>query len=82
MTKLRLARFACSPITDIQPFRVEYRYLLHTSPAYCTFPMTRSVRYQPIITSLVPRPSFHGVPVRGPGNNSQRMRLIKTARYA
>ena len=32
--------------------------------------------------SLVPRPSFHGVPVRGPGNNGLRMRLIKTARYA
>ena len=32
--------------------------------------------------SLVPRPSYHGVPVRGPGNNSLRMRLIKTARYA
>ena len=23
-------------------------YLLHTSPAHCTFSMTRSVRYQPI----------------------------------
>ena len=33
-------------------------------------------------TSLVPRPSYHGVPVRGPGNNGLRMRLIKTARYA
>ena len=32
--------------------------------------------------SLVPRPSYHGVPIRGPGNNSLRMRLIKTARYA
>ena len=32
--------------------------------------------------SLVPRPSYHGVPVRGPGNNGLRMRLIKTARYA
>ena len=32
--------------------------------------------------SLVPRPSHHGVPVRGPGNNGLRMRLIKTARYA
>ena len=31
---------------------------------------------------LVPRPSYHGVPVRGPGNNGLRMRLIKTARYA
>ena len=30
-------------------------------------------------TSLVPRPSYHGVPVRGPGNNSRRMRLTKTA---
>ena len=27
-------------------------------------------------TSLVPRPSYHGVPVRGPGNNSLSMRLI------
>ena len=35
-----------------------------------------------IRASLVPRPSYHGVPVRGPGNNSLRMRLIKTARYA
>ena len=34
------------------------------------------------ITSLLPRPSYHGVPVRGPGNNGRRMRLIKTARYA
>ena len=33
-------------------------------------------------TSLVPRPSYHGVPVRGPGNSGLRMRLIKTARYA
>ena len=32
--------------------------------------------------SLVPRPSYHGVPVRGPGNSGLRMRLIKTARYA
>ena len=32
--------------------------------------------------SLVPRPSYHGVPDRGPGNNSLCMRLIKTARYA
>ena len=33
--------------------------------------------------SLVPRPSsYHGVPVRGPGNNGLRRRLIKTARYA
>ena len=24
----------------------------------------------------------HGVPVRGPGNNGLRMRLIKTAHYA
>ena len=32
--------------------------------------------------SLVSRPSYHGVPVRGPGNNGLRMRLIKTARYA
>ena len=31
-------------------------------------------------SSLVPRPSIQGVPVRGPGNNSLRMRLIKTAR--
>ena len=36
----------------------------------------------PLISSLVPRPSYHGVPVRGPGNNGRRMRLIKTARYA
>ena len=35
-----------------------------------------------LTTSLVPRPSYHTVPVRGPGNNSLRMRLIKTARYA
>ena len=28
--------------------------------------------------SLVPRPSYHGVPVRGPGNSGLRMRLIKT----
>ena len=34
------------------------------------------------LTSLVPRPSYHGVPVRGPGNSGLRMRLIKTARYA
>ena len=27
--------------------------------------------------SLVPRPSYHGVPVRGPGNNSLRMRLTR-----
>ena len=33
-------------------------------------------------TSLVPRPSYHGVPVRGPGNSGLRMRLIMTARYA
>ena len=33
-------------------------------------------------SSLVPRPSYHGVPVRGPGNNGLRMRPIKTARYA
>ena len=33
-------------------------------------------------TSLVPRPSYQGVPVRGPGNNGPPMRLIKTARYA
>ena len=32
--------------------------------------------------SLVPRPSYHGVPVRGPGSSGLRMRLIKTARYA
>ena len=32
--------------------------------------------------SLVPRPSYHDVPVRGPGNNGLRMRLIKTVRYA
>ena len=32
--------------------------------------------------NLVPRPSYNGVPIRGPGNNSLRMRLIKTARYA
>ena len=31
---------------------------------------------------LVPLPSYHGVPVRGPGNNGLCMRLIKTARYA
>ena len=35
-----------------------------------------------IMASLVPRPSYHGVPIRGPGNNGMRMRLIKTARYA
>ena len=35
-----------------------------------------------VIPSLVPRPSYHGVPVRGPGNSGLRMRLIKTARYA
>ena len=35
-----------------------------------------------VIPSLVPRPSYRGVPVRGPGNNGLRMRLIKTARYA
>ena len=29
-----------------------------------------------------PGPHYHGVPVRGPGNNGLRMRLIKTARYA
>ena len=29
-----------------------YIYLLHTSPAHCTFPMTRSVRYQPIFHTL------------------------------
>ena len=31
-----------------------YIYLLHTSPAHCTvrFPMTRSVRYQPIFNGL------------------------------
>ena len=34
------------------------------------------------VRSLVPRPSYHGVPVRGPGNSGLRMRLIKTARYA
>ena len=28
-------------------------------------------------SSLVSRPSYHGVPVRGPGNNGLRMRLIK-----
>ena len=27
-------------------------YLLHTSPAHCTFSMTRSVRYQPILHTL------------------------------
>ena len=32
--------------------------------------------------SLVPRPSYHGVPVRGPGNSGLRTRLIKTASYA
>ena len=32
-----------------------------------------------LITSLVPRPSYHGVPVRGPGNNGLRMRLIKNS---
>ena len=26
--------------------------LLHTSPAHCTFPMMRSVRYQPILHTL------------------------------
>ena len=31
--------------------------------------------------ALYPGPP-HGVPVRGPGNNSLRMRLIKTACYA
>ena len=35
-----------------------------------------------IYLSLVPRPSYHGVPFSGPGNNSPRLRLIKTARYA
>ena len=30
---------------------------------------------------VVPRPPYHGVPVRGPGNNSLRMRLIKKAHY-
>ena len=29
-----------------------YQYLLHTSPAHCNFPMTRSVRYQPILHTL------------------------------
>ena len=29
-----------------------YIYLLHTSPAHCTFSMTRSVRYQPIFNTL------------------------------
>ena len=29
-----------------------YIYILHTSPAHCTFPMTCSVRYQPILHTL------------------------------
>ena len=32
--------------------RAVYIYLLHTSPAHCTFSMTRSVRYQPILHTL------------------------------
>ena len=32
--------------------RILYIYLLHTSPAHCTFSMTRSVRYQPILYTL------------------------------
>ena len=31
---------------------MKYRHLLHTSPAHCTFSMTRSVRYQPILHTL------------------------------
>ena len=41
-----------------------------------------STRTSSLQHSLLPRPSYHGVPVRGPGNNGLRMRLIKTARYA
>ena len=29
-----------------------YIYILHTSPTHCTFPVTRSVRYQPILHNL------------------------------
>ena len=35
-----------------------------------------------VLGSLIPRPSYHSVAVRGPGNNSQRVHLIKTANYA
>ena len=35
-----------------------------------------------LASSLVPKPSYHGVPVRGPGNSGLRMRLFETARYA
>ena len=34
-----------------------------------------------VVLASYPGPSYHGVPVRGPGNSGLRMRLIKTARY-
>ena len=60
-------------------------HITHHNPQ--SFKNNLSQRKGPLIVgavaSLVPRPSYHGVPVRGPGgNNGRRMRLIKTARYA
>ena len=51
---IRRAKRAPPPVMSRSSFYL-YIHLLHTSPAHCTFsyfPMTRSVKYQPILHTL------------------------------
>ena len=63
-------------LVTILSLLMKYLVIFHADPC------NKSYIYVCMSVSLVPRPSYHGVPVRGPGNNGLRMRLIKTARYA